>query len=81
MPAFGANVTLINNVTGDKLYAMVNQNGFYLIDLNEMDWEDNDGLTIIINGTERYDGWTGVAYIIADSNAICQKVDDVVLQK
>lgn len=78
IPAEEANVTLINNRTGEKLYTTVDEYGYYIIDLNEMGWEDGDEFTIFINGTGEYYGWNGIVYIEPYTDDICFHVDDII---
>ena len=76
-PVAGANVTLINNRTQDESYDETEEDGYYGIDLGNMGWQDGDNLTILVNGTGEFEGWTGTAYITVDEDLVPQKVEDI----
>lgn len=76
-PVAGANITLINNRTQDESYDETEEDGYYGIDLGNMGWQDGDNLTILVNGTGEFEGWTGTAYMTVDEDLVPQKVDDI----
>jgi len=68
IPADGANVTVINERTSEKLYDTVgpsgnsDASGYYLVDLDDMpsDYKDGDTIIVVINGT----GWCMTPYLL-----------------
>jgi len=83
IPADGANVTVINERTSEKLYDTVglsgnsNMSGYYLVDLDDMpsDYKNDDNIIVVINGTGGYASWTGTNSTLVDNNTASQIVN------
>jgi hypothetical protein len=80
IPAEGANVTLVNNDQQERLFGEVDEYGYYLIDLNDMEWNDNDNLTVYVNGTGEFEGCTGSDNAVADEDVCLLTLDDIVIR-
>ncbi|KAA0002289.1 MAG: hypothetical protein FE048_04135, partial [Thermoplasmata archaeon] len=86
IPADGANVTVINERTSEKLYDIVGPSGnsgisgYYVVDLADLPtgYRDGDGILVIINGTGDYSSWTGTNSTTVD-NATASQIVNVIL--
>ena len=87
IPADGANVTVINERTSEKLYDTVgpsgnsDASGYYLVDLDDMpsDYKDGDTIIVVINGTGDYSSWTGTNSTVVDNNTASQIVNVILV--
>ena len=81
-PAAGSTVILINENRGEKIYTIVDEFGYYSVNVGTPGpgWESGEKVIVMVNGTGDYKGWKGNASFIVDLDQLFQQVDDIILQ-
>ena len=88
VPADGANVTVVNERTGEKLYDVVGLSGnsgvsaYYMVDLSELPsgYRDGDIINVTIRGIDTYAYWIGNNLTTVNNETVWQAVN-VILTK